>query len=315
MTDIIKNEHESFNVYLKGNQYSFCHIDIKDENKFYKSLFNYFFNEDKLLGYAENNFHLKFTPSKINYSKLYKNLRFFIDQKNLLENVDLTIFEQTIDKILNDELNIENKEGENYIRIDKFGKIGEYIFSHILSEYFKLDCIIPKIKLTTSYNMSVFGIDTLFYSSKNNLIFFGESKVSKSIENGVELIKHSLKDYERQIKNEFLLTLSNRMLNCNKDFLNIFKNHIDECIDFEEFAKCANIKTIGIPVFIAHGCDNNNLNIEHIFKELSRLPEKILCNLDTTYYSISLPIINKDKLMAYFTREMQNKEVEYKNAR
>lgn len=315
MTNINKKECNGFNVYSKDNKYSFCHIDIHDEFSFYRKLFEYFFSEEKLLRYAENNFHLKFTPNRVSYTKLYKDLRLFIDQKNLSENVDLTSFEQTIERILRDELEIENKNGANYIRIDKFGKVGEYIFSQILSEYFKLDCIIPKIKLTTSYNMSIFGIDTLFYSTESNIIFFGESKLSKSIENGVELIKKSLKDYENQIKNEFLLTLSNRMINCNKTFLNIFQKHIDECIDFEEFVKCTNLQTIGVPIFIAHGCDNKNLDIEQIFDELSKLPNKTICDLETKYYSISLPIINKNKLMAYFTKEMQNKEELYKNAR
>lgn len=315
MADILREDYSCFNVYSKENNYSFFHIEIRDEEKLYKSLFDYFFNEEKLLQYAENNFHLKFTPNKISYTKLYKDLRLFIDQKNLIENVDLNSFDQTIEKILNEELVIENKDGKNYIRLDKFGKVGEYIFSHILSDYFSLDCIIPKIKLTTSHNMSIFGIDTLFYSSEKNLIFFGESKMSNSIENGVELIKNSLKEYEDQIKNEFLLTLSNRIVNCNKIFLERFQEHIDECINFEEFVECANIKAICIPIFIAHGCDNTNLDVKHIFEVLTKLPKKEFCNIQTLYYSISLPIINKDKLMAVFTKEMQAKEEFYKNAR
>lgn len=315
MTDIKKEEYSCFNVYTKENNYSFCHIELQNEENFYKGLFTYFFSEEKLLQYAENNFHLNFTPSRESYTKLYKDLRLFIDKKNLFENVDLDVFNQNLEKILNDELIIENKEGKNFIRLDKFGKVGEYIFSHILADYFKLDCIIPKIKLTTNYNMSIFGIDTLFYSSENNLIFFGESKMSKSIENGVELIKESLKEYEKQIQDEFLLTLSNRLINCNKIFLQTFQEHIDECINFEEFVKCTNIQAIGIPIFIAHGCDNTDLNIEHIFEVLLKIPNKKICDIETIYYSISLPIINKDKLMAYFTKEMQYKEEFYKNAR
>lgn len=315
MTDLKVEQFDCFKVYSQLDNFSFFHIEIQDNENFYKQLFNYFFNEEKLLQYAENNFHLKFQKSTINYTKLYKNLRYFIDKKHLIENVESPIFDETLTKIMNNEYEIENKEGKNFIKIDKFGKVGEYILSCILSDYFKFDCIIPKIKLTTNYNMSVFGIDTLFYNSHKNMLLFGESKISKTIENGIELIKTSLKEYENQIKNEFLLTLSNRTLNCNKDFLLKFQNYIDRCIDFEEFVECAQIKTIGIPIFIAHGFEDNSINPIEIIQKLRKIPQKDFCNLTTKYYSISLPIINKDKLMAIFTTEMQSKEEFYKNAR
>lgn len=313
MTDIIKKDFDCFNVYSTEGNYSFFHIEIEDTEDFYKKLFYYFFDENRLLQYAENNFHLKFEKSDKNYATLYKNLRYFIDEKFLLENFDYEVFDETIEKILKEEYIIENKVGKNFIRIDKFGKVGEYIFSTILANYFKFDCIIPKIKLTTNYNMSVFGIDTLFYSSENNILLFGESKVSKSIQNGIELIKTSLKDYESQINNEFLLTLSNRTLNCNPKFLEKFKQHIDTCINFDEFKNCANLEAIGIPIFIAHSSESNDP--EYYLNELIKIPKTKFCNLDTYYYSISLPIVNKDKMMVVFTAEMKIKEDLYKDAR
>ena len=160
--------------------------------------------------------------------------------------------------------------------------------------------------------MSVFGIDTLFYSTENNIIYFGESKISKTISNGIELLKKSLQGYQNQIENEFILTLSNRVLNCSQDFKNKFENYIDKCISFKEFVDCANITTIGIPVFIAHGQDTN---VNKIFDELKKLPRNKLCGLETQYCAISLPIINKNKMMATFTQEIRQKEEFYKNAR
>lgn len=301
-----------FKVTSIENDYSFFHIDIDDTEEFYKKIFDYFFSEEKLLRYSENNFNLKFLPSKTSYTKLYKNLLYFIDRKNLEEISDLTVFNETICSILVDEYLVENKEGKNFIKIDKYGKVGEYIFSCILSEYFKLDCIIPKIKLSTSFNMSVFGIDTLFYSIEQNIIYFGESKVSKSLKNGIELVNESLKNYSTQIENEFFLTLSNRVINCNEKFLEKFEKYIDTCISFSEFISCAKITKIAVPIFIAHGKDIDN---ETIFNELKKLPRKSLCNLDTKYYAISMPILNKDKMMAVFTREIREKEEFYKNAR
>ena len=313
MADIKTEKFDCFNVYLLEDCYSLYHIEIEDSEAFYKKLFDYFFDEDRLLQYAENNFHLKFEKSTVDYTKLYKNLRYFIDEKFLFENFDNTDFDETIEKILKEEYIIENNGNKNFIKIDKFGKVGEYIFSCILSNYFKFDCIIPKIKLTTNYNMSVFGIDTLFYSSENNMLLFGEAKVSKSIQNGIELIKKSLNNYEYQINNEFLLTLSNRTINCNTKFLERFEQHIDTCITFEEFKNCAQLKTIGVPIFIAHDHENNPP--EYYINELKQIPKNKFCGLNTQYYSISLPIVNKDKMMAIFTSQMKKKEDIYKNAR
>lgn len=50
---------------------------------FIENYLSIFFSEEKLLRYAENNFHLKFTPNKVSYTKLYKDLRLFIDYKIL----------------------------------------------------------------------------------------------------------------------------------------------------------------------------------------------------------------------------------------
>ena len=53
--------------------------------------------------------------------------------------------------------------------------------------------------------MSAFGIDTLFYDDEKSEILFGEAKFSKKLKNGVSLVNRSLKDYEQNIKEEYLL--------------------------------------------------------------------------------------------------------------
>lgn len=73
---------DDFNVIQEGDNYSFVHVKIAEEN-FYNILFNYFFSEDKMLGYIENKESVNFLPTKKNYVKLYKNLKKFIDSENL----------------------------------------------------------------------------------------------------------------------------------------------------------------------------------------------------------------------------------------
>ena len=42
-----------FNVYENNNKISFIHLNISDTEEFYKSLFEYFFDETRLLKYIE----------------------------------------------------------------------------------------------------------------------------------------------------------------------------------------------------------------------------------------------------------------------
>ena len=162
----MEKEYEKFIVHQMEDNYSMIHIEIKDNEEFYKSLFDCFFTEDKLIKYAENKFNLKFSPTKINFTTLYKHLKVYIDDFNK-EQYSIDELEEEMLKVLNEEYSIENKNGNLRVRLDKIGKIGEYIFSCILNEYFKFQCIIPKVHLQTSYNMSIYGIDTLFYSEEN----------------------------------------------------------------------------------------------------------------------------------------------------
>ena len=57
-------EFDKFRVYNLDDKYTFYHIDLKDTEEYYEELFSYFFDENKLLAYAENKSHLKFSPTK-----------------------------------------------------------------------------------------------------------------------------------------------------------------------------------------------------------------------------------------------------------
>ncbi|MBN2844332.1 MAG: DUF1837 domain-containing protein, partial [Sedimentisphaerales bacterium] len=156
----------------------------------------------------------------------------------------------------------------------------------------------------TDYNMSVFGIDTLHYSSSKDLILFGESKLCKTISSGIALINKSLEEYEKQISDEFSLVLSERQLGKNKDFSDKFQDMIDECIDVKTFITKARIRKIGIPLFIAHG---KEIDHSKIFSQLNKIHKKKILNLETIYYLISMPIIDKEKLVAIITQNIRNR--------
>lgn len=260
-------------------------------------MFEYFFDESRLLRYIENKASISFRPTTANFAALYKKLKIFIDKEN-----DIQIpqnLEKNLLDIVSAEHTIIEENGIKKIRLDKIGKIGEYIFSNILSEYFGYQCIIPKLNMLTDYNMSIFGIDTLFYSHENKLILLGESKVSKSINNGIALINESLSSYQAQIDDEFELILSQRWLKDKMGyFADDFGDKIEISMNMSDFIKKADVRNIGIPIFIAHGGIETT---EEIFNELSKIKKIDLYDIETNYIIISLPLIDKDEFVKSFT--------------
>lgn len=307
MCTVPSQQFNDFNVYSLDNKNIFIHINLT-ENSFYQGFVRYFLDESRLLRYVENKANLTFSPDKRNYVTLYKHLGYYIDDFNL-EKLPATIEDEVL-KILADEYQLNDPgDGNLQVRLDKIGKIGEYLFCNLLSEYFKFNCVIPKVHLTTDFNMSIYGIDTLFYSTENDMILLGESKLSKSLKNGIGLINKSLQTYEKQIKDEFVLMLSNRFLKNNMGiFGDKYSDAIELSLSIEDFITNANVKRIGIPLFIAHGTDTN---VEEILKQLKSIKQQTFLGIETQYIILSLPIVDKSKLISTFTQEIAERRASY----
>ena len=300
---------EEFKIYNEENKYSFLYADFDDENKFLTGLVSYIFDEKNLLLYSELNTRIDFTPGKKEYVKLYKNIQYFLDKE--LMNIPIVDLDDELERILSEEYEcLKDSDGKISIKQDKIGKIGEYIFHLILTRYFGYKCIIPKFRIITDRNMSAFGIDTLFYDDEKSEILFGEAKFSKKLKNGVSLVNRSLKDYEQNIKEEYLLVLSNENFNLNSNFLNKYKDKIEVCRTFEDFIKESNINSVIIPIFIAHG-DGNKEKIEKFLDRLNSVNSNEMLGLDAKYLLISLPVIDKEKFVNFAIRMAVNKTYEY----
>ena len=290
MYKLIEEKHEKFKIFVHESNYTFYHISF-EVSTFYDDLFNYFLSEENLLKFAENNSSLKFTPTKKNYVNLFKALNLFIDSEHMQVEYD-----EVDNKIIIDEFDgYVDKTGKTIIRLSKIGRLGEYFFHVLLSDYFNFDCIFPKILMSTDKNMSVHGIDAIFYDQKKKMLLFGESKVSKSLDNGIALINKSLNNYETEIDEEFRLVLSNRALKKNNIDIEL-EDGIDKCITFKQFINEVEVKQIGIPIFVSHG-DDHDENV--IIRKLNdKILKKNLFDIETVYIIISLPIINKEDFFA-----------------
>lgn len=285
--EIIK--YEKFIVHRDDSKNIFIHVDM-NKDEFHKNLLLYFFNEDKILQYISNKTNIYFNSEHQDFVKLYKKINDFIDEENL--SIDIN----DLKKELSNYIDWEEYDDEELLtlRRDKVGKIGEYIFHNILKDFFNSLCIIPKLNLVTNRNMSVYGIDIIFYNPMDNTLMFGESKVSKSLDNGIKMVNDSLKNYEHQIFEEYRAILSSEVLNIS-NLPTELHCYIDKCIDFKRFIEESHIDTITIPIFVMHGKD---YQIEDIFKKMDKLKKTTVLDLKINYIIISLPIIDKNKFQS-----------------
>ena len=130
--------NEPFNIYrYDGNKYTFFHVNIANKEIFYSDLFDYFFDENKLIQYIENQKGICFNPSKKQYITLYKHLKNYIDIENIEITINLPDCQEFI-RTLSEEAVVQNENKNLKVRFDKFGKIGEYFFSIILSIFLSL---------------------------------------------------------------------------------------------------------------------------------------------------------------------------------
>lgn len=286
---------EKFTVYKETEAHQFCYITI-GQASFYEDFASYLLDFEMIKKHATVNLGVGDDLTLDDFNEIYNRLIAFVDFEKIYTTANL---DQAIIDTLDAELIKETAD----LRRDKWGRIGEYIFNAILDTYFNLDCIVRKFALNTSPNMSVYGIDTIHCSLANHTLFFGESKMVGSLTNGVTLITESLKSYEAQIAKEYF-TIRNNNFNKNTEFLALFEYSMKRCLNFTSFIKAANITKIGVPVFISHGGDYTP---ENVFKKLREIPMKQLFDLETQYYLISVPIIDKNKFRDAFVNVIRQK--------
>ena len=310
---IFKEKFEQFTVYRSGVSNSFLYVNFSDPNRFMDGLSDYVLSETNLLNYANTMSPIAFTPTLANYKKLYSTLETFLNAE-----MELLTFDNVSNEVrdtLGDEYTFINKNGETLIQNDKIGKSGEYIFHTLLTQYFKVNCIIPKFRCTTDRNMSVFGIDAIFFNPVERIIYFGESKVCKTIDNAITLVNRSFADYESQISEEYKLVLSNSdVFRLSQEFQSTFERYTEVCISFEDFVKTAEISQICVPAFIAHGNGEKGNTPEDFLKKMNtKIKQNNFFGLDTKYLFISLPIIDKAKMMDVIMRKVVRKSNEYRS--
>ena len=177
---IIKEAFKQFTVYKCDVASSFLYAHFDNPDLFMDGLSDYLLSESNLLNYANTLTPIEFTPTPAIYKKLYNTLGSFLNSE-----LELLAFDDVSDEVctaLGEEYHFIDINGKTLVQKDKIGKIGEYALHLLLTGYYKVHCIIPKFRCTTDRNMSVFGIDALFFNPNQRTIYFGESKVCNSMQ-------------------------------------------------------------------------------------------------------------------------------------
>ena len=273
-------DFECFNIEVNEDNYIFISCNIDDPEKLADSFFKYFFKEENIFKYFKClDDNLIFTPTKANYVALYQNLSYFYDSNDEISN-------------------------------DKAGKTGEYFLSILLLDYYKYDCIIPKLIHISDQKMPIYGIDTLFYSSTLDLIMYGESKFTSDIKTGISLIEKSLAEYDKQFEDEYRFIVKNKGFSLSKNpKLAKFGDVADEALNFKKFIVDAGITQLGVPLFICHGTE---IDKKIIMNELEKIDKPAtISGLVIKYVVISLPIKDKVVFLDTLKKNIISKQKEY----
>lgn len=277
-----KNIKDFFKIEVEKEKYIFLSACMDNVDQIVDSCVNYFFNEENMFAYfnalEENDI---FKPTTENYVSLFRNIEYFID-----DDISST-------------------------RKDKIGKLGEYFLSVILLDYFSADCVIPKLILITDNNMPIYGIDTLFYSPERDLLMFGESKFTDSVNNGISLLNVSLSEYEKQFNDEYRLIVNNRAFEKSKNqFVKQFAGPSNLATSFKNFVSKAGLKTLGIPLFVCHGEETDKREIFGAFSKKLRFRE-VISGMAIKYIIVSLPIKNKNEFVTILKGRLIEKKKWY----
>lgn len=310
-TGISQSEFFDYTVYSIDNCHSFTHAQLNNEDNLYRCLSSFFLDENRLIQYVENDRAVHFNQTSAHIAEMYKRLSLFAAKPNYLD-VPRGLSEGARLAIESEYKLVDNGLGSYVAMQPAVGRLGEYFLHVFLSEYFQLDCVVPKIDMTTDPNMSVFGIDSLFFSAKESMIYFGEAKFSKALTSGVSLLRESLNSYEKQIGDEFKLIFSARHIKRHPEFERLFGEAVNESCTFEEFSRRSGLTSICVPMFVAHGDESA---VEPILTKLAGLPCKQLFGLQTAYWGISLPVISKQKLVDAMMALIQEKMTSLEYAR
>lgn len=252
---------------------------FNDKTILYKALCDILLNEENLLYYA----------TQKDSSKTLFDTREYI--KNLIANGSLVYLIDDIFNALgwNRNINIKNTIFQ--------GDIAEYLMSILLDKITNVETLISKISYKTSPSMPIYGNDNVYYDYENDILYFGESKFYKNVEDGLKAAMDSIKKHSNVEEISFVRNHTTSFIaeNGEKRFKVIEK--------FETtYTEDISIKSI---IFIINEDIYNKTDYEEvIIKYFGNI--EMLESQTAEIILVFLPILSKEEFLEYFVRSVSD---------
>lgn len=208
----------------------------------------------------------------------------------VLQNSIFEIFEN-IGWLSNEELNINSRQ--------TIGDLGEYIM-HIFVDFLGISkTLISKITFKTSKNVSVFGVDGIFFDYENKILYSAESKFWSNLESA---LKNAIKKFNSYDSIQTLNFVRCQTLNIKDDNENIRKKKIEF---FESIENVHEEKISFNQIFFIMEEDcylKNDIRkkIEKLINE-NFLDEKIISSSIFVFF----PIISKKEFLFFLKNKLE----------
>ena len=245
---------------------------FKDKTILYRAICDILLNEENLLYYA----------TQKDSSKTLLDTREYI--KRLMVNGSLIYLIDDIFNALgwNRDIDINNSE---------------YLMSILLDKITNIKTLISKISYKTSPLMSVYGNDNVYYDYDNDILYFGESKFYKNVEEGLKAAIDSIKKHSSVEEISFVRNHTTSFIaeNGEKRFKIIEK--------FETaYSEDINIKSI---IFVINEDIYTKKDYEEVIIKYFGNYE-ILESQTAEIILVFLPILSKKEFLEYFVRRVSD---------
>lgn len=288
------------------NHIQYKHIRI-DNDEFNKFIIKSIFEDKELYRYITN----WLDEPKDDLKKLYpikqlisliKNLKKEYIRDNVPKEIKKKICKSKRAKLFGVEIDVNKKDWEQkfdqYLEdnISGYDVVAKIILSKIIEEKFEANVFVTKLSHATNRNMKVFGMDTVHFNEKTNTMFYGESKLTNTIDLGLK--EHSeeldLIDFKINEECQLLAQFQNDIRSSEKikDEIVDFgiKMTINRALSFLNLKKEEKPYNVALVFFVAHG---ENYDYEFITNKVNLFRKKIHLQ-DIEINCVTLPIKDKN---------------------
>ncbi len=231
------------------------------------------------------------------------NMFFYLTQRSSTKTLSETkLYVNKLEKqgLLNAEINSIfkilgwNEETLNIESTVFQGDLAEYLMSILIEELKISKTLISKISLKTNSKMPIYGNDNVYFDIKSNVLYLGESKFYKSIDEGLTKAFSSIEQHDSITEINFLTNHTNNFISENQKSLKKVQQKF-ETISSQNF-------TLATICFVVEDEMYLKKDIEEIINKYEN-KEQYKTIIENSIIII-LPVLSKQEFLVYFKNKV-----------